>query len=133
MTTLFDWRDEYAYGLPEIDAQHQRLFALGAKARALVPAGADNETAAQVLADILALVREHFRTEQALMSERKCPSLASHQAEHERLLDLLGGFASEFDAGRAALTDELLTMLDGWIRNHLTTADRQMAAELAAG
>lgn len=133
MTTLFEWRDEYAYGLPEIDAQHQRLFALGTRARSLVPAGADNEAAAQVLADILALVQNHFRTEQALMSENNCPSLASHQAEHERLLESLGGFAREFEAGRAGITVELLAMLDGWITNHLTTADRRMAAELGAG
>ena len=132
MSTLFTWRDEYACGLPEIDAQHRRLFELGSHAQSLVPARSSNEAAAQLLAEIVASVQNHFRTEQALMAEHGCPSLAAHQAEHEGLLELLGGFTREFDAGRAEVTVELLAMLDGWITRHLTVTDRVMVDELAA-
>lgn len=132
MSTLFTWRDEYAYGLPEIDAQHRRLFELGARAQSLVPARADNNAAAQLLAEIVGLVQNHFHTEQVLMSGRGCPSLAAHQAEHAGLLEVLGGFVREFEAGRAEMNVELLAMLDGWITRHLTVTDRTMADELAA-
>ncbi len=127
MHGLFVWRDEYALGLDEVDAQHKRLFHLGGEAVALAPAGLDNDAAARLIADIAAAVQNHFRTEEALMIAHGCPSYAAHKSEHDALLAMLPGLAQR------GITAELLMQLDGWIRQHIAGADLIMATELTRG
>ncbi len=124
MNGLFVWRDEYALGLDDVDAQHRRLFQLGGEAQALAPAGTDNDAAARVIADIGAAIGHHFRTEEALMLAHSCASYPAHKSEHDALLAMLPGLA------RDGITFELLTQLDGWIRQHIAGADLTMAAEI---
>jgi hemerythrin len=108
MSELFVWREEYALGLPEIDAQHRRLFEFGRRLAAGEP----------VLEDLASSVRNHFRTEEALMETCGCASCTEHKAEHESLLAHL--IASPADPA---------AVVDAWVCRHIVTCDRKLAEE----
>jgi hemerythrin len=127
---LMQWGLDFYTGLPEVDRQHQELFALikrlsEAKAR-------KSEIIDQAFAQLRDYVRDHFALEERLMLEADVDAahFAMHRAAH-------AGFASRLDelweahlSGSASAADELLEFLTGWLTQHILDTDRKMALEI---
>jgi hemerythrin len=131
---MLTWDASLALGVPEIDAQHQELFAQAARFDAAVRAGHPTREL-QGLFDFLAgYAEEHFQAEQRLMDEIGYPRQASHTLEHaefrRRLATLLPHWESEGDS--TALLMAVSGFLTRWLREHIATSDRAIGDFLAA-
>jgi hemerythrin len=124
------WGLDYYTGLPEVDRQHQWLFALINRlheAKRMQPEVVDH-----AFAELRDYVREHFAIEERLMVEAQVD--AEHQAQH---LAAHAAFAVRLNElwqarteGNDVVTDELLEFLTNWLGQHIRLTDRKMALEI---
>lgn len=124
--------DAARIGVPEIDADHAKVFAhYHAYVRAL---GRDTDPHALALAmhAFIHQVRRHFAREERLMAEVGYPDRVHHRTMHRHLLHDAEDFLARLvvDPGR----DELVTVtrfLERWFMDHITTQDRKIGEFLA--
>ena len=57
---LFAWNDAYTLAVPEIDRQHQQLFAYAGQLHSAMMAGQGREVLAPILSNLIAYTRAHF-------------------------------------------------------------------------
>jgi hemerythrin len=79
----------YLLGIPEMDAQHEEIFALVGRLHALLttPEGALQTRPA--LEQLHRLLVRHFRDEEAFMRVLRCEHLDEHLNDHARLVAML--------------------------------------------
>ena len=109
------WRDQFRVGIPQVDSEHKRLFAL---VKSLSVTSAD-----QTVAELLDYVVMHFSNEQALM-ERSCyPDFAQHLKLHEEFGAHVADFLGSGEAWHEDRVQELRRFLNRWLIGHILTHD----------
>lgn len=112
--------------LPEIDAQHEALFAQLAaiKEHCLET----NRLLPEQVDDLLEQLSEHFATEERLAFEA-LHYFAEHSKKHEKMLNAL---TKAFDEVRSETRDvfSLLRYIDYWFERHIAEEDRHLAARV---
>lgn len=111
---------ELVLGVPELDEQHEALFArlvflkqLCLKGTGLPAAEAES---------LLKALRDHYDTEQRLAEELK-QDFSSHARQHEVMLLAVSKTLKEVVEGRANVFP-LLRYLDYWFERHIIEEDR---------
>ena len=127
-----DWKPEYAVGVPDIDRQHQRLVSLINRLHGEMKRGAPKEALEGVLRSLVDYTRTHFRDEERAMEQARYPGLAGHRREHEELTRTILRFQDDLQAGRVALSIQLLNFLKAWLRDHILKSDQAYAPSLRA-
>lgn len=106
--------------VPRIDAQHKKLFELAAT---FTDSG-DQVRVMKSLAALCDYVKIHFREEEVMMESCAFPGLDAHRKLHEEcrkmLVELLGNARS---MSLDQVADEVKRLVNGWIYNHILTAD----------
>ena len=122
------WDPSLAIGVDPIAAQHRELFH---RIDRLLEASRSHTTSSEVgsmLEFLAAYVREHFKTEEALMEAIGYPGAADHRAEHlavaRELVDLRAQHAAE--GGSALLVVRVTSRATSWLREHIYRADKQL-------
>jgi hemerythrin len=128
-----EWTAELAVGIPEVDRQHQHLYAIANALHEAMRAGR-----AEPLPGILALLREfaegHFATEERHMRWRGYPALAAHREEHASFMTQLEVFEAAALAGvRPSLVVDVSIFLGVWMRDHIRGSDVDFGRWVAAG
>lgn len=124
---MFEWSDRYSVGIGSIDAQHQSLFRLAADLHAAMAAGQGKAASAKVLDRLVQYTATHFAHEERLMRLHDFPGLPVHKAQHESLTKQVRQFQTDFHAGRATITVQLLKFLQSWLESHIKESDQQFA------
>jgi len=125
--TILAWSDSLSVNNQEIDQQHMRLISLIADLDQAFQAGAAKELLARVIRELNTYVREHFTTEERLMSRLGYPGLAEHMAQHAAFIEQLLHFELDYLGDTADLSGELLDFLKRWLREHVTGSDQEYA------
>lgn len=125
---MFEWKPEYSVQIPEIDAQHQRLFALAADLHAAMAEGKGKAVLAQSLAQLVDYTKVHFAAEERFMRQHGYPDTAAHKAQHDQLTAQVLELQNKFRAGNAALTLSLMMFLKNWLERHIAGSDQQYSA-----
>jgi hemerythrin len=128
--SLFQWKNEYAVGQPDIDSQHKRLFQLSDALHAAMTAGKGKEVVSQTLGDLIAYTKHHFAAEEKLMQKSNYHDYPHHKDLHDKLTAQVVQFQNEFLAGRSAVTIQLLQFLKDWLQHHIGETDRKVALYL---
>lgn len=117
---LADCSSIIAVDVPEIDAQHKRIFELAAT----FADGGDQIRVMKSLAVLCDYVKTHFREEEEMMAAVAFPGLDEHRRLHaecrKMLVDLLEN-AKHMSLDQIA--DEVKVLIEGWIYHHILTAD----------
>tara|TARA_R110001583_G_scaffold72108_1_gene202279 strand:+ start:323 stop:727 length:405 start_codon:yes stop_codon:yes gene_type:complete len=125
------WREEYATGQPEIDQQHQQLFALLDKLYDAVCAGGDDSegqsAVEEVVTELVSYTRSHFFLEESLMRESGYFGLEQHQQEHQRLLSMVDEKMAALRRGDKIISIDLLEFMHLWLAQHIMKSDGQLA------
>ena len=131
----FVWSDEYDTGSSLIDTQHRRLLDLiNRLAGALTASEADAEALVQEAFDgLMAYVREHFATEEALMRAQQVD--VRHFEPHVRSHDQFGEQVLAMWTARSAIgnpSEVFLSFLTAWLCMHVLGVDQAMGRQLDA-
>ena len=120
--------DELYLGLSVLDDDHRVLCdCLGALLGAYDAAGLD-----EMAQRLVECAEDHFCREQEWMAATHYEKSAAHRKEHQRLLGDLAIILDHIRAnGAYALGDEIRGFLRGWLADHITGPDRELADYLA--
>ncbi|HSN90026.1 MAG TPA: bacteriohemerythrin [Anaeromyxobacteraceae bacterium] len=126
------WDPSLAVGLPEIDGQHQELFARIDRLIVAIQAGRSGAEVVRLLDYLSRYAVEHFAAEERLMEERQYPEREAHRAEHRRFEEDLAGLRVELarDGPGALLVVRVNTRVALWLRDHIYRTDKALVAFL---
>lgn len=127
---MFEWKPEYSVHIPEIDAQHQRLFALAAELHAAMADGKGKAVLDQSLARLVDYTKVHFTAEEQLMRRYQYPETVAHKAQHDQLTSQVVDLQKRFLGGEKTLTISLMVFLKNWLEHHIAGSDQQYSAHI---
>lgn len=126
----FKWSRSYAVHLPEIDAEHRAICQSTADLQHAIEAGAPRDRILEVLHALAATVEDHLTHEERLMQAARYLSYGWHRQQHDAARRRLSQFIGQIEAGVPESAPLLVEYLSGWVRNHISVADRMMGAYL---
>lgn len=116
-------------GYGEIDGQHQVVLDLLASLEDAISNGVRAQRG-KALTDLATYVTVHFDFEESLMNRYRLPNSGGHKDRHRDLLHQVGALATEFAAGRADVTPDVIAYLRTWLTEHITTSDSELGRQL---
>ncbi|HTT61120.1 MAG TPA: bacteriohemerythrin [Bryobacteraceae bacterium] len=125
---MFEWKPEYSVLIPEIDAQHKRLFALAAELHAAMAQGKAKSVLEQSLAQLVDYTQVHFAAEEQYMARYDYPESIAHKAQHDQLTAQVIDLQKRFARGEQALSINLMVFLKNWLEGHIAGSDQRYSA-----
>ena len=127
---LFDWSDEYSLEHPQIDREHQALFALAGQLHSAMLEGSGNAVMGDLLARLINYTQVHFSHEEALMRRHHYTSMDAHVAEHRKLTSQVLELQQKYAAGRLTITMDTMQFLRSWLQHHILKSDQAVARHI---
>ncbi|HLJ47644.1 MAG TPA: hemerythrin family protein [Bryobacteraceae bacterium] len=114
-----------------LDEQHRLEFRLSEQLRKAILSGSSNGLwVSEILDQLMTFSVVHFTTEETLMVRQGYPHIAAHRAQHDSARSRLAMLDTRFREGDRRAAFEILDFLDSFTREHIPTADRDLAAFL---
>jgi hemerythrin len=126
----YEWDNSYSVGIPTIDEQHRKLFAIIGRVHEAFAGRKEREALTTLLPELQKYTVYHFSAEEHLMRAYEYPGLAEHQAEHKRFVDEMASRVLDLQAGKAAQSLMLISFLGGWIVKHIGYSDQAYSRHL---
>ncbi len=123
--SVIAWKDCYATGIGEFDAEHKDLVE---RVNSLYEAIRSKEAAERIKVIVPALkayTLSHFAHEEQLLEEHQYPNLADHRKEHEDLKLKVGEFEDRLGEDDPQLPLQLFNFLREWLLHHIVEIDSQ--------
>lgn len=121
---------KYEIGIPEMDAQHKKIFEIVDRAKA-----AENDIdMSQITLELIEYIREHLEKEELLIKDQ--PVLThlyiQHNKKHNifriRAIELYDELrASESAAMKKIIINNIIEFCEHWITEHINIEDREYA------
>lgn len=127
---LLSWDKRYSVGVESLDGQHASLFQSLNELHSAMLQGKANDVTGELLRDLIAYTRNHFSSEESLLSRTGYPGLQQHRRLHQELTKQVAGYLGRFERGEAALSVHLMSFLRDWLTNHIMREDRAYSAWL---
>ena len=125
---LMSWKEEYSVRVNLIDQQHRKLIDLLNQLYDGLKAQRGKEVLGPVLHELVGYTESHFTTEERLMQTHGYPGFQPHKLEHQMLVKKVRDFQKDFEAGKSAVSIELMSFLKGWLENHILKTDKQYSS-----
>jgi len=129
---MIEWLPAYAVGVPQIDREHRRLFALAEDMHQAMLAGQGKAALSALLADLVAYTGYHFEHEEQLMRRTGYPGYQDHQKQHERFRASAQAMQERAASGEVTMTIEVMQLLIEWLKSHIAASDRQISDHIKA-
>jgi hemerythrin len=118
-----EWRPEYNVSVKAFNEDHKKLFGYLNELQRGLSSGLGVSSMGYIIKGLVDYTIEHFRREEILMGKYQYPEYEIHRDEHNKLLDEVGQFYSEFQEGKSTFSLELLSFLNEWVTNHILNTD----------
>jgi len=124
----FKWTKARAVWVPEIDDEHRMIFRTADELNQAVLTDAPQSQVLEILHRLIGLADAHFTHEETLMRSYRYSSSEWHLQQHETVRKRLRQFVPRIEAGDHEAALLLLEFLAGWLKDHLSLADRMLGA-----
>jgi hemerythrin len=125
------WNEKFRIGIPEIDAQHQKLINMINVLNDIHNGELmEKSSLTLVLLEMMEYLRSHFNTEETLMENATYDDLARHKKEHAVFIDTTIEFSEKMMKNRF-ITDALLLFLYNWLTTHILITDQKFGTFIA--
>jgi hemerythrin len=128
--SFIEWNVNLYTGLPDVDQQHNKLFAL---VNRLTEVSEHNQDVLdQAFQELKDYAIEHFTLEERLMDEAKIDPvhIDYHKNAHALFVAKVAGLWETRDNDDGRTLNEMLEFLKSWILQHILQTDRKMASEV---
>ena len=122
------WLSKYAFGIDEIDSQHQTLFGFIGKLEAALPTCDSWVVVQQTLNDLGYWARIHFAVEESLMRLARFDEIESHIEMHADFTKKIARLKKQ--SLRKDIARDTSRFLNDWLRHHIDIEDRKYADHL---
>jgi hemerythrin len=131
--SLVEWSEDLVIGVAVIDADHRKLFSLVNFLYDSMIVGRDSRLIDGFFDALLVYTREHFAHEETLFQETNYPGRASHEKEHEELINQILEARTKYKARRESTGSlEIIGFINRWLIEHIRKSDRKYAPHLKA-
>lgn len=119
---LIKWNAKYSVGVDEIDAQHQRLFAL---LNQFIEnfGGEEKKGLEDVLEEMVNYIDYHFTCEEKYFQAH--PQFEAHRREHYEFVRKTLQLQKDYREKRVDITRDVLQFLVAWLKNHILGVDKK--------
>ena len=128
----FVWSDRFCTGHEKIDREHKYLFALLQRAVDAIHDDDQTYVVQQLLNNLIDYSQIHFKDEEALMNRFDIADRMQHIAKHNALLQRTEDLIEKLKLGYSALLQELISLLEDWIKEDVLEEDTKLANHLIA-
>lgn len=126
----FLWTDDLSTGNELIDGDHRKLINMVNALFDSMAKGHANEIISKVLHNLIIYTKEHFSREEAEMLRIRYAASISHKSEHTKLISQVAALKASLDAGEKINVMAVSSFLGNWLRDHILTVDKKLAAAL---
>lgn len=126
------WRDAYKSGNAVIDTQHRALFKDVNQLLGAVLGEREPQDVLALVNRFLADVVQHFREEEAILTQVAYPRVAEHAVLHRALIEQAGELARRYGAGSLSLGELFAFLARDVVAHHMLVADREFFSYLAS-
>jgi hemerythrin-like metal-binding protein len=127
---LFIWKPSYETGIAEIDNDHRLLVGIINELYEAMKQGHGYEILTQTIDRLVDYANRHFEAEESFMRISRYPHQEAHVREHRLLQQKVEEMERERRASKGPSAAELLTFLCDWLRDHVTTVDKELGIYL---
>ena len=127
---LFAWSDTYSLEHPQIDREHQALFALAEKLHQAMLNGSGAAVLGDLLARLITYTQVHFSHEEGLMRHYHYRGMDAHVAEHRKLTEQVLDLQQKYAGGKLTITTETMQFLRNWLDHHILRSDQLVAQHI---
>lgn len=130
---MYEMKEEYYTGIPQIDAEHKRLFEIAESAYELrrnefIPDKYDNIR--DLLEELREYTKEHFKHEEEYMESIQYKKMFTQKIEHQAFIDKLDEIVlDDIDENSDQMIDDILEFLTNWLVEHILHTDKQIGQE----
>ncbi|MGA7525333.1 MAG: bacteriohemerythrin [Acidobacteriaceae bacterium] len=129
---IFAWSESYSVHVRQMDEQHQKLFDIINGLAEAMKSGKGEAVIRETVEQLAIYTRTHFLQEEALMRRAEYPGLATHQAQHHKLMADVEQYKKALEEGRSASPVSLLNFVRQWLVQHIRQSDRAYSDHLNA-
>lgn len=122
------WTDDLNTGIPEIDAENQKIVTY-INTLADAKASGDQDALPTTIDNLLDYVVNHFLFEEHMMEQANYQFRASHEAFHEMFAKKLADLRGRCNSGDD-VTDDLIKLLSDWVNVHIRHEDQKYASDV---
>jgi hemerythrin len=122
---LLTWNDKLSVGIQSVDDQHMILFESLNDLHAAMMKGNAQAVTRTLLKNLVTYTRDHFKSEEAMMSAAHYPGLAAHRVKHNELTRQVEEYVARYERGEITLNVQLLNFLRDWLTTHIQVEDHQ--------
>ncbi len=129
---LLQWKGKHSVGIVEIDAQHQRMFAIMNELNDAMATEKAKGVLEGIIERLVQYTATHFVTEERLMKEYGFSGHDAHKRVHEQLAAKVRAFQADFRQGRVAMSIDVMHFLMDWLDQHILGTDMEYRDYLAS-
>ena len=129
MVDIIKWDETCRLGIKELDEQHKNLFKICNDLIRTIVENRAAEAGPETIQQLTDYAELHFRREEELLQQAGYPEAREHHLEHNRLMNDLLLFKSEYIAGNLD-SSKVSQFLIEWILHHVKGTDRQYVDQL---
>ena len=126
----FSWTEDLYTGNSLIDGDHRNLVTLVNALFEAMEGAQANDAMRKAMNDLIAYTKEHFGREEAEMERIRYVASLAHSSEHANLVGQIVELKAMLDSGGRINVPAVSDFLGEWLRKHIVTADRKLAAAL---
>jgi len=130
---IITWNESLMVGIPDIDKQHQSLVVGINNLQDAMAQGKGKDFLEHLLDDMLAYSTIHFSTEENYFEKFNYDDAQQHIKEHRAFAKKVVEFKTDYEAGKALLSIEIMTFLRDWLIHHIMVVDKKYYACFKAG
>jgi hemerythrin len=123
------WSDRYSMGIKVIDDQHKGLldFVNDLFNHASGKEDEEREYFKKVIQQAVNYIKEHFETEEKLMTATKFPGYAEHKKVHDEFTMTVLKTVKDFESGKRLVLEKFAYFLKNWVLGHVAVMDVKYA------
>jgi|GEM_PF-599194 len=121
---LMPWGKRLMIGLTRVDDQHKELVSMVNELHRAMKMKIGAREAGNILQRLADYTVYHFGFEETLFDEYRYPEVAAHKEIHSDLVAKVIQIQEDFNAGKAALSMELMDFLTHWLKEHIMKTDK---------
>lgn len=128
---MYEMKDEYLTGIPQIDEEHTRLFELAESAYQLMQdeyVHDKYDELVSILDELKDYTKTHFAHEEEYMESIDYQAIFIQRAQHKKFIEKLECINYEdVDENQEETISDILSFLTDWLINHIVKLDKLIA------
>ena len=122
--TVIKWRDSYATGVAEMDAEHRELIDIINQLYEMLREKKSHDELKNIYDRLHSYTEKHFQHEEQMLEEAEYDGLAGQQNAHKQFIVELDKMEADLLSGNESVVPVVYKFLRDWWLQHIVEIDK---------